>query len=397
MRIDSILNNIELPAVYEREGKKCYYDPYRKKLIEITPEETVRQRVAAMFEKVYKVPRDMIFLEVPMSYYAKGFSGRADIIIHALEEESKSSYPILVIECKNEKVFLTDLVAEQAGRYCDIIDGKYIAITNGLEMEFAVYNEKTNSYVFLDKVLSYVQMVGEEVLIPKLEEEKIIRYSIEELKNQELLSNYNESGMWIFGEDTYPKFRSLAVNFYQALLDTEHCLPKIKRKNFELIDDLGRRYSDYGNAGGGHYNGIYRAFLVRDGFNEVQIISMSIFGTDANFRAEHRNSYTSLVVAVDRFKTSHSSLQYNVDKFVKITGEKAHFLHNGQISGYKSDCVKEMILLNGDGVTLSSCGIKLGIIDINKVLYLDDNDVTELVYNFIEYVLLREEVRKKRS
>ena len=35
-----------------REGKECYYDTYRKKLIEITPEETVRQRVASYFEKV---------------------------------------------------------------------------------------------------------------------------------------------------------------------------------------------------------------------------------------------------------------------------------------------------------------------------------------------------------
>ena len=49
-----ILKNIKLPAIYYREGKSCYYDTYRKKLIEITPEETVRQRVAALFEQCFR-------------------------------------------------------------------------------------------------------------------------------------------------------------------------------------------------------------------------------------------------------------------------------------------------------------------------------------------------------
>lgn len=70
---------------------------------------------------------------------------------------------------------------------------------------------------------------------------------------------------------------------YQALLDTEHKLPIVKRKNFEFLEDFGQRYMDYGNAGGGHYNGVYRAFLVNDRFSETQIVSFSIFGTDARF------------------------------------------------------------------------------------------------------------------
>ena len=35
MDVANVLNNIELPVVYYREGKSCYYDTYRKKLIEI--------------------------------------------------------------------------------------------------------------------------------------------------------------------------------------------------------------------------------------------------------------------------------------------------------------------------------------------------------------------------
>ena len=38
-------NYTKLPKVYKRAGKECYLDPIRNKLINVTPEETVRQRV----------------------------------------------------------------------------------------------------------------------------------------------------------------------------------------------------------------------------------------------------------------------------------------------------------------------------------------------------------------
>ena len=38
-------NYTKLPRVYKRADKECYLDPIRNKLINVTPEETVRQRV----------------------------------------------------------------------------------------------------------------------------------------------------------------------------------------------------------------------------------------------------------------------------------------------------------------------------------------------------------------
>ena len=289
MVIEDLLKNVELPAIYKREGKDCYYDTYRKKLIEITPEEIIRQKVAALFEHQYGVPKDMILLEVPMSFYVEGASGRADIVIHMYDEEEQCLYSVTVIECKNEKVFLTDNVSEQAIKYSDTIGAKYIVVTNGIDLRIAAYDEDTDQYVFLDKILT-------------------------------------------------------------------------------------------------------------DRFGETQIVSLSIFGTDAGFRGEKRNSYTSMTVAIDRFKTSHNSLQYNVDRFVKLLPDgKAAFLHNGQISSMKSDEIVAMVSQHGDGIRVGSAGIELGTIDIKKLLYLDDKDVSELIYSFIEYALLREEVRRRKK
>ena len=373
MLIENELKEIQLPAIYRREGKECYYDTYRKKLIEITPEETVRQKVAKFFELKLGVPKEMISLEVPMAYYSKGISGRADIVIHAYDEQTDCKYPVTIIECKKVDAFLTDNVVDQAIRYCDIVGGKFIVITNGKEIKMAAFDEKNETFFFLDKVLPYKEMVAEEYVIPDFKFEMFTRFEMAELENQKMISDYNEQGPWIFGADTMPALRTFAVNLYQALLDIDHKLPVKKFKTFELLEDFGQRYMDYGNAGGGHYDGIYRSFLVSDRFNETQIVSVSIFGTDSNFRGENRGSYTSLVVSIDRFKTSHNSLQYNIDRYAKIHPDGViEFIHNGKIGNFKSADVIEKVHMYGDCLKVSNAVIELGELHSNKILYLDD-------------------------
>lgn len=394
MLIKERLKEIELPKIYMREGKKCYFDTYRKKLIEITPEETVRQKIARLFETEYKVPKEMISLEVPMSYYVQGASGRADIVIHREDKEDNCLYPVAIIECKKENVFLTDNVFDQAINYCDIVGGDYIIVTNGIEIEMAAYDGKTDSYIVLNEILQYREMLNQEYLLPEVLKENFERFSITELENQEKIEEYSEMGTWIFGQDTPPWIRTFAVNFCQAMLDDKHTLPLKKYKNCEVIKDIGRRYMDYGNAGGGHYNGIYRSFLVRDRFGETQIVSISIFGTTSDLNDEKRGSYTSLVLAIDRFKTSHNSLQYNVDRFAKQNGNTIVFTHNGQISSFKSSYVIEKVKQVSDRLSVFENSILLGKVDTDELLYLDDTMFADFIYNMIEYALLREEVRQ---
>lgn len=53
----------------------------------------------------------------------------------------------------------TDNVSEQAIRYSDTIGAKYIVVTNGIDLRIAAYDEDTDQYVFLDKILTYGQMI----------------------------------------------------------------------------------------------------------------------------------------------------------------------------------------------------------------------------------------------
>ena len=130
MYIKEKLYEMPLPEKYLRNGKECFYDTYRKKLIPITPEEVVRQKIACWCEKELGTPGEMILLEQHLSHYQINSKDRADIIIH---EENKEGFlmPLAIIECKAESVFLSEKTIQQCIRYADALKVNFVFVTLG--------------------------------------------------------------------------------------------------------------------------------------------------------------------------------------------------------------------------------------------------------------------------
>ena len=101
------------------------WDPLRKKMVALTPEEKVRQWFISVLRDSLKVPEHMMMSEVSMRFGRKPF--RADIIVYG-----RDMAPLVVVECKRDDVELDREVLEQALRYNLVLGVKYIAITNGL-------------------------------------------------------------------------------------------------------------------------------------------------------------------------------------------------------------------------------------------------------------------------
>ncbi len=112
---------------------KQIWDPLRKKMVALTPEEGVRQWFISLLQSQMKVPVYMMMSEVAMKYgegvLKKNF--RADILVF-----DRKLKPLMVVECKRPDVELTGNVIEQVLKYNMVLDVKYIVITNG-----------TNSYI----------------------------------------------------------------------------------------------------------------------------------------------------------------------------------------------------------------------------------------------------------
>ncbi|RFB12726.1 hypothetical protein DZB84_18420 [Bacillus sp. HNG] len=152
-----LLDKYPLPVEYKRKNKQCFLDPIRNILILKTPEEIVRQRMVSFLQDKLKVPKEMIMLEEPMTYFKKGAKGRADIIVYRKEEDGL--YPVILIECKSPNVELTDDIFEQAVRYDQIVLADAIVLTNGNKMEWYGWNEKEEQYVSLAKIPTYQELL----------------------------------------------------------------------------------------------------------------------------------------------------------------------------------------------------------------------------------------------
>lgn len=143
--------NLFVPqTMYRRSGLECYLCQSRKKLIQKTPEEKVRQSLIRYLVEELKTPSDRISAEVPMSYYLNGASGRADIIV-----DDKKGKPVLLIECKEvNQIFLDDAIV-QAKRYNKIVQANAIMVTNGQLCHYFLFDERNQTYKELSKIPSY--------------------------------------------------------------------------------------------------------------------------------------------------------------------------------------------------------------------------------------------------
>lgn len=136
------------------------YDPLRKKKVALTPEEEVRQWFISVLHDELKVPMTLMMSEVGMKcgQLTGVISGvkqkeyRADILVY-----DRSLNPMLVVECKRPDVQLDRTVLEQALRYAELLNVRYIIITNGNSTYFA--GSVDGKLRFLDKVPDYEEML----------------------------------------------------------------------------------------------------------------------------------------------------------------------------------------------------------------------------------------------
>ena len=397
MNIEKQINKIPLPKEYRRTGKKCFLDPYRMRLIEITPEEIVRQKTAAFFEGKLCIPHEMIALEVPMVYYAENVKGRADIIIHTSTDDGLLK-PIAIIECKNSNVPLTDTVSDQAMNYADITGADYVFITNGIELFSYKYDAQTDRYIVLESIPTYKMMRNGEGIEAKKNMLPFVRFSLDELNDIKKLDKYNDAGAWIYGSDTPASHKPVLINLFQALFDSDCTIPHIRTENYRVVNDLGLRFLDYSNNGGGHFTGDYRSILIEDSKGDSQIFSISLFGTDPYFREDETGGRTSrsvLFVAVDRFKTSKPVLQLNLDAYMRDRGNYFEIVHDGKMSRIPSADVLDFVSRKSNRLIGSDGLIHLGKLPKDRLITMQED--TDLIRNILDYAILRDEYRMTKT
>lgn len=128
------------------------WDPLRRKSVRNTPEEQVRQWFISVLHEGMGVPEHMMGSEVALKYGAKEY--RADIVVY-----DRSAAPIMVVECKRPEVELDQQVVDQALRYNNELNVKYIAISNGLKT--FIFERTVDGWEFMQKAPLWEEMAGQ--------------------------------------------------------------------------------------------------------------------------------------------------------------------------------------------------------------------------------------------
>lgn len=380
-------NYTKLPKVYKRAGKECYLDPIRNKLIYVTPEETVRQRVIQYLLET-GCPNNMIDVEEHLSHYGVDSRRRADIVINAYTNDSNEFVPVMVIECKAPNVELDDRARNQVFDYADLLEVDFVVVTNGKHYLSYHYNSEANKYERIMDFPDYSELLSNTYHImdfgempPRTEFDRL----------EEVIPSYLS---YEIGENTPKELQVCMVNFVECLLDNEYRLPIKKYKLFKVIDDLGVRYTSYGNASGGIFTGLYRSFLVEHKKStEIVSIGVSVYCT----WARQDILKTAINVAVDNEKSSHHAIQLVVDDNCSFSSNTIHLYHHGKIAigNIGSGKLEELraYVKKEYPEIISGNKYYLGALTNDRLWRLDDKEVVKLIENLISYALIRDEYR----
>lgn len=126
------------------------WDPLRRKSVRLTPEEEVRQWFISVLHEGMNVPEHMMMSEVALKW--NGMDYRADIVVY-----DRQAHPLMVVECKRPEVELTQAVVDQAIRYNQSLDVRYVVITNGLRT--FMFERKEEGFTFVEKAPHWEEML----------------------------------------------------------------------------------------------------------------------------------------------------------------------------------------------------------------------------------------------
>ena len=129
----------------EINQKRFIFDEIRKKYIELTPEEWVRQNCVKFIINEKKFKKNLISIEKKIQL--NNTNKRFDILVHDINGGC-----VLLVECKAPNIKINQESFDQILRYNQIINAKFLMLTNGIIHYYCRINNDKKNIEFLKEI-----------------------------------------------------------------------------------------------------------------------------------------------------------------------------------------------------------------------------------------------------
>ena len=129
----------------EINQKRFIFDEIRKKYIELTPEEWVRQNCIKFLINEKKFKKNLISIEKKIQL--NNTTKRFDILVHDINGRC-----ILLVECKAPNIKINQESFDQILRYNQVINAEFLMVTNGIIHYYCRINYDKKNIEFLKEI-----------------------------------------------------------------------------------------------------------------------------------------------------------------------------------------------------------------------------------------------------
>jgi type I site-specific restriction endonuclease len=130
------------------QGSRQIFDPVRKKMVKLDPEEWVRQNLIQFLNKDKNYPISLMAVEKGLT--VNKLSKRFDILCY-----NNDSKPLLLVECKAPNIKISQAAFDQISIYNLQFKVPFLLVSNGLEHYCCQLDYEKNSYSFLSEIPDY--------------------------------------------------------------------------------------------------------------------------------------------------------------------------------------------------------------------------------------------------
>lgn len=144
-------NVVDIQVRETTDGRREVLDPVRRRWVALTPEEWVRQNVILHLTQRLGYPKELLSVECAITL--NGLTRRCDIVAF-----NRQMQPMMIVECKQPEVAITQRVADQACRYNLVLGVPYLLLTNGRKSLCLSVNTTSRTLTPLPSIPSWEEL-----------------------------------------------------------------------------------------------------------------------------------------------------------------------------------------------------------------------------------------------